>query len=104
MAQAIQNVTLARDDDQHLTAHKVDDLFTAHTSVNNDNVIDITKNQTRQFNCAMNPMKQLDKVINDATLPPLTVEINNAGQNVNIKCNSGLYAAYSANPTASPQS
>ena len=49
-------------------------------------------NKTRQFNCAINPTKQLDKVIDDAKLPPITLEVNNSGHNVNLKCNSGTYA------------
>ena len=49
-------------------------------------------NLTRQVNCEMNPTKQLDKVINDANLPPISMEVNNSGYNVNIKCTSGTYA------------
>ena len=58
----------------------------------NDNAPDVQKPRTRQFNCAINPTKQLDKVINDAHLPNFIVEVNNSGYNVNIRCNSGTYA------------
>ena len=49
-------------------------------------------NQTRQFNCSLNPATQLDKIINDAHLPNFKLEVNNSGYNVNIRCNSGTYA------------
>ena len=66
------DVTLARD--------------THMTKAHNENAM-----KTRQFNCAMNPDKQLDKVINDANLPNFSLEVNNSGFNVNIRCNSGTY-------------
>ena len=46
----------------------------------------------------MNPNVQLDKIINDAHLQNFTVEANNSGFNVNIRCNSGTYAKV-AKPT-----
>ena len=49
-------------------------------------------NLTRQFQCSLNPVIQLDKIINDAHLPNFKLEANNSGFNVNIRCNSGTYA------------
>ena len=40
----------------------------------------------------MNPNVQLDKIINDAHLPNFSLEVNNSGFNMNIRCNSGTYA------------
>ena len=50
------------------------------------------QNLTRQFQCSLNPVTQLDKIINDAHLPNFKLEVNNSGFNVNIRCNSGTYA------------
>jgi hypothetical protein len=56
-----------------------------------DNVVYTTASMTRQFNCALNTSKQIDKVIHDAALEPFTVEVNNSSKNVNIQCNSGSF-------------
>ena len=66
----LSNVTSVYDDVQNLTARKVNP-------------------KTRQYNCAMNPQKQLDKLVKDAKLPTFNLEVKNIGFNLNIKCNSG---------------
>ena len=65
-------------------------MFLANSEMNEK--LANVNNLTRQLNCSLNPTAQIDKIINYANLPNFTVEVNNSGYNVNIRCNSGTYA------------
>ena len=87
------NVTSVYDDGTDLTAHKVNPTLTNQNdaSYTPDNARN-GKYLTRQFNCAMNQKVQIEKIIQHAKLPAFETEVNNSGQNVNIQCNSAVYA------------
>ena len=60
-------------------------------SSNDKTEISVNNQSSRRVGFNLNPDKQLTKIIDDAEIENFTIEVNNSGQNVNIKCNSGSY-------------